>query len=138
MFGVIQYGCASIRRILLTVNDTYLALKICFHMFVLFLYLNRHHMDAGNRDSRFQQGGPPLIPDGPELDPGSLVGAILLRGFLKSLVLQASCPHHTPASSPAGPRPPGFQSQGQVNVSTLINSKCEHVFYKHVLLCCKL
>lgn len=93
-----------------------LPLIVYFLMFVLFFSLNRHHMDAGNCDSRFQQRGPPLIPDHPELDPGPLVGAILLRRFLKSLVLQASSPHHTPASSPAGPCPPGVQSQGQMNV----------------------
>lgn len=71
-------------------------------------------MDAGTRQSCFEQRWPSLVPHCPKLGPGSVAGAALLSFSPEEPVRHTSGHHHTLAFSPAGPCPPGLQNQGQV------------------------
>lgn len=76
-------------------------------------------MDAGTRQSCFEQRRFSLVPHCPKLGPGAVAGAALLSFSPEELVRHTSGHHHTPAFSPAGPCPPGHQNQGRQQTVTI-------------------
>lgn len=79
---------------------------------------NRHHMDAANSNTRIKQRGPTCVPSCPKLGSGTLAGATLLCCGSRGVNHGISNHHHTPATSPAGPRPPELQNKGNPDTSS--------------------